>query len=131
MDTSGIPDDIRRFLLQHIDSVAKLEALLLMRHHAAQDWDAGLIAKRLYINTQQASTILADLSKVGLCRVTEPQGSCYRYDPVNDSLGDVVSRLAEVYARQLIPVTNLIHSRSPSSLQHFADAFKVFKKEDS
>ena len=36
MDSAEIPDDIRRFLLQHIDSVAKLEGLLLMHRPA---WD--------------------------------------------------------------------------------------------
>lgn len=131
MDSAEIPDDIRRFLLQHIDSVAKLEGLLLMYRNPQQDWDAAFLASRLYINSQQAATILTELSKIGLSRATEPRGHIYRYSPANESLADVVTRLESIYAKQLIPVTNLIHTRAPSSLQHFADAFKMFKKEDS
>lgn len=131
MDSTEIPDDIRRFLLQHIDSVAKLEGLLLMYRNQQQDWDAAFLASRLYINSQQATTILSELSKIGLCRATEPRGNIYRYSPANEGLADVVTRLESIYAKQLIPVTNLIHTRAPSSLQHFADAFKMFKKEDS
>lgn len=131
MDSAEIPDDIRRFLLQHIDSVAKLEGLLLMYRHQQQDWDAAFLASRLYINSQQAGAILSELGKIGLCRATEPKGNIYRYSPANEGLSDVVARLEGLYAKHLIPITNLIHSRGPSSLQHFADAFKMFKKEDS
>ena len=56
----------------------------------------------------------------------------YRYGPASESLSQLVDNLAETYARQLIPVTNLIHASRPSTLQHFADAFKIRKnKEDS
>ncbi|MEZ0371922.1 MAG: hypothetical protein ACAI44_22715 [Candidatus Sericytochromatia bacterium] len=116
--------------MQHIDSVAKLEALLLMKKHVSQEWDAALLAQRLYINTQQAGAILSALGKAGLCRLSEPGGSAYRFDPVQPGMSEVVDRLELVYSRQLIPITNLIHLRTSSPLQHFSDAFK-FKKEDT
>ena len=129
MENAEIPDDLRRFILQNIDSVAKLEALLLMRKHAGQDWDPATMSARLYIGLQQATSILQDLSRLSLCR---SECSGYRYQP-GQALSELVDRLAETYASQLIPVTNLIHARNPSNLQHFADAFKIWKnpKEDS
>ena len=39
----------------------------------------------------------------------------------------LVDRLAETYARYLVPVTKLIHDKTPS-IQKFADAFK-FRKD--
>jgi hypothetical protein len=38
----------------------------------------------------------------------------------------IVERLAVLYARYLIPVTNIIHS-SPRTIRAFADAFKLRK----
>jgi hypothetical protein len=38
----------------------------------------------------------------------------------------MIARLADVYARHLIPVTNLIHSK-PRRIREFADAFKLRK----
>jgi hypothetical protein len=41
-------------------------------------------------------------------------------------MGDL---LADVYARYLVPVTNLIHAKPKSRVQEFADAFKLRKDE--
>jgi hypothetical protein len=38
----------------------------------------------------------------------------------------VIGRVDEVYARQLIPMTNLIHNK-PGRIREFADAFKIRK----
>jgi hypothetical protein len=39
----------------------------------------------------------------------------------------MIDRLAESYAKQLIPITNLIHGK-PRRIRQFADAFK-FRKD--
>jgi hypothetical protein len=46
-----IPDDVRAFLLQHLDAIAQLEALLLLRADPTCAWSAETIAKRLYITS--------------------------------------------------------------------------------
>ena len=38
-------------------------------------------------------------------------------------------RVAELYARYLIPVTQLIHAKPLTRVQEFADAFKLKKDE--
>jgi hypothetical protein len=48
-----VPDDVRDFILRHIDSVAQLEALLLLRANPDEDWDAPKTAKRLYTTHQE------------------------------------------------------------------------------
>jgi hypothetical protein len=37
---------------------------------------------------------------------------------------DVVDRLADAYARHLIPITNLIHDKQ-RRIREFADAFRI------
>lgn len=52
---------------------------------------------------------------------------CYRYGCRSQELKEMVDLLAEHYARHLIPVTNLIHSKS-RRIRAFADAFKLRKE---
>ncbi|MCK6450937.1 MAG: hypothetical protein L6R19_08800 [Alphaproteobacteria bacterium] len=115
-----IPDDLRDFVLRHIDSVAQLEALLLLRSNAGRSWDVPQMAKRLYIDEQAASEALTRLSADGL---VSHKGGQFRYEGQAEELRRMVDRLADAYARHLIPVTNLIHGK-PRRIREFADAFK-------
>jgi len=46
MADGHIPDDLREFILQHIDSITQLEALLLLRANAAEAWDVAKATRR-------------------------------------------------------------------------------------
>jgi hypothetical protein len=131
--TSGIiPDEVRQFLLRHIDSVAQLEALLLLRTEAGREWAAADVARRLYIGAQDAAPLLRQLHADGLLSAAG-DAPLYRYAPASAELGALVTRLAEVYAKHLVPVTHLIHSKPQPKpkpkVQEFADAFKLRKDE--
>jgi hypothetical protein len=56
-----IPEDVAQFIIEKIDSVAQLEALLLLRDNPQQQWDVAAVAKRLYIDDERASKVLARL----------------------------------------------------------------------
>ena len=118
-----IPQPLRQYILDHIGSVAQLEALLLLRRQAGRAATASDIGRALYIPDSAAAMLLGTLRAEGLVSV---EGSGYRYEPVSEELRTMVDLLAETYARALIPVTNLIHQNS-SGLRHFADAFKLRK----
>ena len=118
-----IPDDVREFLLKKIDSVAELEALLLLRKFAGENWTATELAKRLYVGESAAAELLVRLAVSGLCVAGD---GFYRYQPSTEEQRQTVDRLAEAYARSLIPVTNLIHAK-PSRIRQFADAFRFRK----
>jgi hypothetical protein len=112
--------DIKEFILAHIDSIAQLEALLLLRANADKPWDAAAAARRLYIGEREGQEILARLYAQGLISRDD---NGYRYAPVADAAA-LIDRLAETYARQLVPITNIIHQR-PARIRQFADAFKL------
>jgi len=119
-----IPDDIRKFILENIDSIAELEALLLLRKNPDQDWTKQSLSKRLYIEETAAARALERIMSAGLCmRVQES----YRFGPNSETKRLVVNRLADVYDRYLIPVTNFIHEK-PARIQNFAEAFR-FRKD--
>ena len=56
-----IPNDIRQFILANIDSIAQLEALLLLRANTQEEWSVAAVAKRLYITEQETAPLLAGL----------------------------------------------------------------------
>jgi hypothetical protein len=124
-----IPEDVKQFILDSIDSVAQLEALLLLRSDLQADWTTRKVAERLYLSEQETIPLLARLCTDGLLTVTEQEPPVYRYRPDSSELRHMVDRLAETYSTHLVPITNLVHSKARTRLQKFADAFKFLRKE--
>ena len=125
MSEPVIPNTVHRLIVERIDSVAELEALLLMRGEP-QHWDAARLAGRLYVSAAEAADLLTRLQGKGLCRFQEDS---YHYEPATEELAAAIELLAETYRTRLIPVTKLIHSKSASSLKRFADAFRFRRKD--
>jgi len=115
-----IPQDVSDFLLKTIASVAELEALLLMRREMVS-WSPETLAQRLYVPPAEAELVLRALMSLGFV-VQDDEG--YRYECAAPELDRMVERIAEVYARQLIPVTKLIHDHG-RRIRRFADAFRL------
>ena len=119
-----LPGDLRDFISRYIDSIAELEALLLLRANSGEAWDAAKVAQRLYASEQDTAEVLARLCADELLSC---EGGLYRYSGATPELARLVDRLAEAYAQHLIPVTNMIHAK-PRRIRQFADAFK-FRKD--
>jgi hypothetical protein len=124
MDKAIIPEDLRRFVLTSIPSVPFLEALLLLRTNAAQGWHTDTLARRLYIGERVAHGLLEALCTSGMAAPCPQVAGCYIYQPSSDLLRARIDELADLYARHLVEVTNLIHSTLDRKAQQFADAFK-------
>jgi hypothetical protein len=119
-----IPDDVRDFILRHIDSVAQLEALLLLHGNPNERWDIASMTRRLYTTEAEVVEPLARLVEDGLLCVS---AGIYRYDCAVADHRDIVDRLAVIYSRHLIAVTHMIHGK-PRRIRQFADEFK-FRKD--
>ena len=123
MTGEPLPDAVRTFVLKYVDSVAELEALLLVRSsHAESGWDVPTLSARLYIGEAEAGAVLHALHRRALL---SRDGGNYRYDPKPIALRAEVDALAHAYPRFLIPITNLIHTKPRASLRDFADAFRL------
>lgn len=124
-----IPDDVRQFIIQRIDSIAQLEALLLLRSNPQTEWSIEAVAKRLYISGQETAPLLTRLGAEGFLIAKGDLSSLYQYAPRSMELGQMIDRVAEIYAKHLVPVTNLIHAKPRNRIQEFADAFRLRKDE--
>jgi hypothetical protein len=121
---SPIPDDIIRFILNSIESVPHLEAILLIYREPKKEWDAKMMAESLYISEKRAAGILADLLDSGFIAVRKYDIPLYRYQPKSLEREKIINRLSIIYADNLIEVTNLIHSKISKQAKKFVDAFK-------
>lgn len=124
MNREPIPDDIKRFILVSIPSIPYLEAMLLFRGDEKRMWDSKQVAQRLYLSEKVAKELLSELLEAGILHTTGEEGEIYGYRPVSDELRIMIDRLADVYAKNLVDVTHLVHSTTGKKAQHFADAFK-------
>ena len=117
-----LPDPVRDFVVRHFDSVAELEATLLLRQAPRDWWDAASLAARLYISVASAATLLDILRRRELVEVEADRA---RYAPASEGLRSGVETLALAYPRFLIAITQAIHDKPRSAIQEFADAFRL------
>ena len=128
MNRQPISEELRRFILTSVPSVPFLEALLLLRASPGQHWSGAMLARRLYIAERTAQGLLDELCRAGMAApCPAPDEHCYCYAPASSTLRERVDGLAELYARHLVDVTNLIHSSLDRKAQQFADAFRLRK----
>lgn len=118
-----VSDELRSFILKRIDSVAQIEALLLIRSDPRSQWNAARLAKRLYISEAEAAEALSRLCASELLTCVD---EIYGLEGVPEQNLALIEQLLEVYSRHLIPITNLVHSK-PRRIGSFADAFKFRK----
>ena len=123
-----ISEHLKRFILTSIDSVPHLEAVLLMRYDQEIDWDAKTIAQKLYISKKRAQEILDELCAINFIKRNTP--STYSYEPDSLELKNILDDVADIYAKNLIEVTKLIHSKTDKQAQQFGDAFKWQTEKD-
>jgi len=124
MTTDVIPDDVRRLILERIDSVPELEAILLFHEDPRREWTPEAAGRRLYVSTTVAGHVLGVLCERGFFT---PSGDGYRYAPESSQLGEIVDRLAIAYSRHLVAVTQMIHSKPSQNLRDFVEAFRIRK----
>jgi hypothetical protein len=98
-----IPDEIKQFILNNIDSIAQLEALLLLRKDPQLDWTIDAVAKGLYISEQETSILLRRLCAGSFLITTAEKPAAYRYHTNSNELGQMVDRLAELYSKLYLP----------------------------
>ncbi len=124
MSREAIPEDVQRFILTCIQSVPQLEAILLMRSQPGHAWNSKEISQRLYLSEKKGKDILSSLHAAGFLSTSETDPLHYSYAPHSEPMTQMVDRVAEIYAKNIIGVATLIHSNLSNQAQQFADAFK-------
>jgi predicted ArsR family transcriptional regulator len=119
--------DVIQFILDQIESVPQLEALLLLRNTRPRKWTIDELSKRLYISRDAVRLLLEDLARKHLVLLESGESAYYYSAPEEqDRLIGVVD---ETYRRQIVRISQLIHSKPSAALRDFARAFRFTKDE--
>ena len=116
---------VDRFLIENIDTVPHLEALLFLWKHAPQAASPEEMAKYLYVTVAQAQAILEDLAQRGLLSRVSGPSFFFRQDV--EARNHLLQAVEETYRRELIRISGLIHSKASPGLRAFAHAFQFRK----
>lgn len=119
--------DVDRFILDRIDSVPHLEALLLLWNCRPQPWSAVDLGERLYVSPDVANQILQGLAAQQLITSKTELEDQYYYEsksPETDRLLDLVQT---TYRRETIRLSTMIHSKLSPGAREFARAFRLKK----
>lgn len=123
MSGADLPDEVVQFLLDHIDSVPHLEALLLVRESAPRPWTAVELALRVYVTPPEAVRLLQSLERQGWITV---DGEHHRF-VARTADAAILEQVSAHYRSHLVRVAQLIHSKASPAIREFARAFQVNK----
>lgn len=121
-------NEVDQFLISRIDSVPHLEALLLVWRCRPKTWTLNELAERLYVRSESARSIAVDLIREELIEVVDGPTERYGYASKSERQDVLMKDVEEAYRRELIRISNLIHSKAPASVREFARAFRFMKQ---
>ena len=121
-----ISEGVKRFVREKIQTVPKLEVLLLLHRERSRRFTLAEVANELHIEKDTASEQLTALESIGLVE-TNFDRSKYWYHPANKTLSSIVDRLAVAYPKQRVPILSAILNKDP---RRFVEAFKIARTND-
>jgi DNA-binding MarR family transcriptional regulator len=126
--TDDFPVALKQFLAQHVESLAQLEALLLLHREPQRRWSPADLARALYISADMCAGIIADLERRRLV-VRGPDDDLYQFHAADPETARLVDQLAEYYRDRRVAVITEIYSKPTKKVQTFADAFRLRREE--
>lgn len=119
--------EVDQFILQEMDTVPHLEALLLLWNSRPKEWTVDEMARALYVAPGTAHSILQRLTRRGLLMSRENPES-YRYESASNKRDCLIEAVEATYRKDLIRISRMIHAAARPAIRDFAEAFR-FKKE--
>ena len=125
-----ISEELRRFIKDKIQTVLRLEILLLLHDQQPRSFKAAEIADELGLETEATQDQLTALEAFGLAAHSTTDASRYQYDPANATLRSTVEQLAAAYSTQRVPILSVILAHTPDRPRLFAEAFRIIRRHD-
>src|ERR1700761_5056072 len=119
--------NVEQFIVDEIDSVPHLEALLLLWRSAPRSCSASEIARQLYVSSGEGAAIADDLHRRSLI---ERKDGRFFYDTRSEERNRLLEAVGEMHRRELIRISGIIHSKASPGIRAFANAFR-FRREKS
>lgn len=126
LSEDGLPENVKRFIFEFIDSVELLDILLLLNSDRQKIWNSNGVSGDLRANTHSVDLRLQQLKKWGF--IEEPAPGEYRYNSGNPERNLVIDELASLNATKRHRILRLIFSPL-KQIRALADGFRVSSKK--
>lgn len=122
---------VDEFVLDEIDSVPHLEALLLLWSNQPKAWSSSEMGKALYVDAAYAGQVLKDLRRRNLASEKAELSERYFYDvTISEERNRLVRALDATYRREIIRISRMIHAKGSPAVREFAKAFRFTKDRE-
>lgn len=125
-----ISSDLKSFVKAQIQSVFRLEVLLLLHGASTGTFTKAEVANELGFEQEVAHEQLETLARNELISRSGNDELRYHYDPVDRLQAIMVDELAVAYTKQRVPILSLILAERTDRIRRFAEAFRVIKGND-
>jgi len=122
----AIPEDVERFLAEHIESAEQLDALVLLYSSPERSWTADALSQALFSVPQSAAKSLERLEARGFAASDGAPVPAYRY-AAGGSDAARVAGVAAAYRANRAGVIRLLFARKVDPVRSLADAFRLRK----
>jgi DNA-binding MarR family transcriptional regulator len=126
---NDFPAEIEQFIGQHIESLAQLELLLMLRRESDRSWSCFDLSRQLYVTPDVCTGIIADLERRGFVLRDGADSNLIRYRSGGAEVDQLIDQLAALYQQRRVAVITLIYSKPVKKVQTFADAFRLRREQ--
>lgn len=117
--------DVYEFILENIDSVPHLEALILLWNSRPVWWTCEELASRLYVPLKRVEDLLRDLTRGGFIAESQTTPPRFSYLAKSEQQDELMRSLDSAYRKDLVRISTVIHSKASPGVREFARAFQL------
>ncbi len=121
--------DPYEFILDKVDTVPHLEALMLLWNSRPVGWTCAELGSRLYIPLDKVGDLLRDLARMQLIAESSTEPAKYSYVSKMLEQDELMRMVDTAYRQDLVRISTMIHAKGSPAAREFSRAF-LFKKRD-
>jgi hypothetical protein len=128
--SAKLVSDPYEYILEYVDSVPHLEAMILFWNSRPVGWTCDELASRLYIPAEKVGGVIRDLVRLQVVQEHPGPREKFSYFPRSDEQNNLMLRIDDAYRRDLVRISTMLHSKASSPVREFARAFRFRKDKD-
>jgi hypothetical protein len=118
------------FVLENLESVPQLEALILLWNSRPVWWTCEELASRLYVPFDRVTGLLRDLVRLQLVAESGTEPPKFSYYSRSKDQDAMMLLVDEAYRRDLVRISTMLHEKASPAVRDFARAFRFKREQD-
>jgi hypothetical protein len=120
-------DELEKFIAAEINSLERLEILLLLSGNPHKWWSAKSVYEVIKSSMQSVQDRLNEMVSRGILRMETDNEVRFQFGPKDEAVWRITTELRDAYKERSVKVVQAIYSKPPDAVQEFARAFRLRK----